>query len=109
VRGSIQVIHNPGAVPDTRFHDSSTDVTVVFEGSYADFQLQQAPLALLSDDRLHNGYILHSVPANISLANLVNPASKSAEFLFLTSLTQNYYESFGPEWTNFIDVVPTWS
>lgn len=103
----MQVIHNPGTIPDARFDDSSTDITVVFEGSYSDLQSQQAQLASLPEGRSHYSYMLHSVPAKTDLGKFVDSLSQHAEFLFLTSLTQNYYESFGSQWEEFVDAIPT--
>lgn len=103
----MQVIHNPGAIPDPQFNDSSTDVTVVFEGSFPDLQSRQAQLASLSEGRSQYSYVVHSVPASTDLGKFVDSLSQHAEFLFLTNLTQNYYESFGSQWDDFIDVMPT--
>jgi hypothetical protein len=106
----IQIIHNPGTIPDARFADNSTDITVVFEDSYHSYKAQQAGLASLPLDRSRYSYVIHSVPKSMSKANLgnfVDKLSLDAEFLFLTGLDQNYYESFGPWWQNFISVMPT--
>jgi hypothetical protein len=104
-----QVIHNPGAIPDARYNDTSTDITVVFEDSYQAYQTKKASLAALPKDRAGYSYMLHSVPtvSEASLRKIVDQLSQRAEFLFLTSLSQDYYESFDPQWANFADVVPT--
>jgi hypothetical protein len=80
---------------------------VVFEGPYSDLQSQQAQLASLSEGRSQYSYMLHSVPASTDLGKFVDSLSQRAEFLFLTGLTQNYYENFGPQWEEFVDVMPT--
>lgn len=103
------MIHNPGAIPDARYNDSNTDITVVFEDSYQAYQTKEASLQALPKDREGYAYMLHSVPtqSESSLKKFVDQLSLRAEFLFLTTLTQNYYESFDPRWANFTDVVPT--
>jgi len=99
------VIHNPGAIPDSRYNDTSTDITVVFEDSYQAYQTKQASLEALPRNRTEYAYMLHSVPT-IS-ADFVDQLSNDAEFLFLTTLSENYYGSFDPQWAEFCDVVPT--
>lgn len=103
----IQVVHNPGTIPDTRFVDPNTDVTVVFEGSYSEYLAQMAELASLAGDRSQYSYLLHSVPINKDLRKYVGSMSQHAQFLFLTSLTEDYYESFGLHWDEVMDVIPT--
>jgi len=104
----IQIIHNPGTIPDSRLSDPSIDITVVFEGPYQDYQPLQAKLASLPDRRSRYSYLIHSIPASISggdMRKLVDRLSQHAEFLFLTDLSQNFYESFGPHWRDFIDAI----
>jgi Spherulation-specific family 4 len=104
-----QVIHNPGTIPDSRYNDTNTDITVVFEDSYPAYQTNQASLAALPEDRSKYSYMINSVPImdTASLQNFVDQLSQHAEFLFLTDNSQNFYESFGTQWANFTNVVPT--
>lgn len=104
-----QVIHNPGAIPDARYNDTNTDITVVFEQSYQEYQTKQTDLAALPKDRKGYAYMVHSVPfqSESSLRKFVNQLSQRAEYLFATTLSQDFYESFDPRWANFTDVVPT--
>jgi hypothetical protein len=93
---------------DPRFTELNTDITVVFEGSEPAFQSQQAALSALQD-RSRYSYVIYSVPSTLNKAVLkttVNQLSQHAEFLFLTDLTQNYYERFGTLWRTLIDVIP---
>ena len=103
----MQVIHNPGTIPDARLDDPSTDITIAFEDSYKAYADQQQTLASLPLDRSRYGFVLHSVPTSINLKGLVDKMSRHAEFLFVTDLNQDYYESFGKDWNSFIDVMPT--
>ncbi|CAK41390.1 uncharacterized protein An12g10430 [Aspergillus niger] len=94
------VIHNPGTIPDSRYENNATDVTVVFESSYQDFHSEKHSLNAMASNRTAYAYMLHSVPDNLSnstLRSFVNQMSRKAEYLFLTTLTEDYYESFDPE------------
>lgn len=104
-----QVIHNPGTIPDAGFTDANTDITVVFEGSYQAYQEQEAALTSLPPGRLQYSYVIHSMPTSMSEADLRNFAytlSAQTGLFFLTDLSQDYYESFGPDWRGFIEVMP---
>jgi len=101
------IVHNPGTVPDARLNDSNTDVTVVFEGSYSSLQLQQEELASLAQSRAQKSYVIHSVPQNIDIRDLVRSLSQEAKSLFVTSLEIGYYESFGPSWKEFVNSMST--
>ncbi|GLA19209.1 hypothetical protein AnigIFM62618_006878 [Aspergillus niger] len=104
------VIHNPGTIPDNRYENNATDVTVVFESSYQDFHSEKHSLNAMASNRTAYAYMLHSVPDNLSnstLRSFVNQMSRKAEYLFLTTLTEDYYESFDPEGETICDVMPT--
>jgi Spherulation-specific family 4 len=112
----IQVIHNPGMIPDARLIDPSIDITVVFEGSYQDYQQDpsskalRTQLASLPYDRSRLSCLMFSVPTGMSQGdrrNLANELSQHAEFLYLTDRNQNYYESLGSHWQDFIAATPT--
>lgn len=111
-----QIIHNPGLIPDARLTDPDVDITVVFEGSYQDYQEDsssralRAQLASLPYDRSGVSCIMFSVRTGMSQGDrrsLADELSQHAEFLYLTDLSQNYYESFGPHWQDFIAAIPT--
>lgn len=103
------MIHNPGTIPDSRYNDTNTDITVVFEDSYSAYQTKWASIAALPKRRSEYSIMIHSVPimSPSNLHQLVNRLSGPAEFLFITENTQDYYESFGSQWANFTNVVPT--
>lgn len=105
-----QIIHNPGTIPDSGLETNSTDITIVFENAYEAYQTKQSALVSLSGGRSRYSYVVHSAPTSMSKSDLrdfVNKMSKTAEFLFVTDLSQDYYSSFGPDWQAFVDVVPT--
>lgn len=106
----MQIIHNPGTIPDARYADQNTDVTVVFEQSYTLYQTKQADLESLTADRIHYSYVVHSLPTSMNEADLrkfSDTLSHHAGYLFLTDLDTDYYESFGPNWSKFVDGMPT--
>ncbi|RAH41110.1 spherulation-specific family 4 protein [Aspergillus brunneoviolaceus CBS 621.78] len=109
LQGERMVIHNPGTIPDSRYNANTTDVTVVFESSYDDYHTQKGKLNALASDRTGYSYMLHSVPemGNSTLRSLVDQLSLKAEYLFLTTLTEDYYESFDPAGPTIIDLMPT--
>ncbi|TID22310.1 putative coatomer subunit alpha [Venturia nashicola] len=109
ILGKKLIIHNPGQVPDNRFSDSNTDTTVVFEETYQSFQPREAELARLSQERSRYGLLIHSLPRAMSkgdLRSLLAKASQKAGYLFVTNLDRNYFESFGPIWSTFINALP---
>lgn len=103
------MIHNPGAIPDSRYRNiDGTDVTVVFEQSYQEYQIKHASLMALPANRTAYSYMVYSVPSmnNGTLRSLVQDLSERAEYLFLTTLSQNFYESFDPQLPTFCAVMP---
>ncbi|PBP24589.1 spherulin 4-like cell surface protein [Diplocarpon rosae] len=109
LQGDKTIIHNPGTVPDARFDDIHTDITVVFEESYAVYGAKLDSLTALSGPRSQYSYLVHSVPANraTDLKRFVRQISERAAYLFVTDNTEALYEAFGPGWAAFTDVVPT--
>jgi hypothetical protein len=103
-----QVIRNPGVIPDTKFSDSNTDISVIFEQSYAEYQTKEAALSTLMDSRSHNCYMIHSLSGmdKGKLKKFVEGLSQRAQYLFVTSNDENYYEKFGSDWADFTGVVP---
>jgi hypothetical protein len=104
LRGDRMTIHNPGTVPDPMFDDPNTDVTVVFEENYNLWDVRQSQIG---DQRSSNALMLHSVPAMTEddLQDFVHMLASKAQYLFLTSNTVDYYESFANDWANFTEAV----
>ncbi|KAL5119597.1 hypothetical protein ACEQ8H_002443 [Pleosporales sp. CAS-2024a] len=108
IQGQKTVVRNPGVIPDPRFSDANTDITVVFEESYTQYAALQLDLAALKDGRAHHCYMVHSVPS-MSLEQLrqfTRDLSKRAQYLFVTNNSDNIYESFGSDWANFTQAMP---
>ncbi|KAI9049444.1 hypothetical protein LZ554_006476 [Drepanopeziza brunnea f. sp. 'monogermtubi'] len=106
LQGDKTIIHNPGTVPDNRFNDPNTDITVVFEESYTAYSTKLSSLAALGGSRSQYCYMVHSAPTT-GLKRFVHKMSERAEYLFVTDNTQDYYESFGADFSHFADVVPS--
>lgn len=105
-----QVVHNPGAVPDSRYL-ASADSTVVFEGTYTSFQERQGA-NLFTDipdsNRTQLCAVIHSVPDTVEgseLRGLVKESRKVVDELYITHLSTDYYASFGSKWTEFVDLM----
>lgn len=103
-----QVIRNPGVIPDARFDDANTDISVVFEQSYNEYQVQESQLSTLSKaNRTQRCYMVHSLNAmdKGKLRDFVYELSKRAKYLFVTNNDEQYYEQFGSDWSDFTDTI----
>lgn len=109
----IQVFHNPGVVPDSRYLPTA-DSTVVFEATYDTFKERKKAKVfktLSSDNRGRLCAIIHSVPDYVhgsKLRKLVKQARKVAEEVYITHLRVDYYAGFGHSWGDFVDLMSAW-
>ncbi|KAE9968422.1 hypothetical protein BLS_005870 [Venturia inaequalis] len=105
--GARTTVHNPGNIPDARYEDNNTDITVVFESSFDDYQNKKTALAALPDARQRYAYMVHSSSlGKTSLHNFINDLSQHADWLFITNSGANYYEKFGSNWKDFVSAIP---
>lgn len=51
--------------------------------------------------------MVHSVPSKTNLQKFIDKISHHAEYLFVSTSNKDYYNSFGPEWQQFVKAVPT--
>jgi len=109
VQGSKMIIRNPGVIPDAGYNDTNTDVVVFFESDYSDYAGHISSLQAQSKDRSKYSIMVNSVPtmSTDGLRSYVSGLSRLAQYLFITDNTQDYYESFGADWSAFTSVVPT--
>ncbi|KAJ5538062.1 hypothetical protein N7494_007541 [Penicillium frequentans] len=104
------VIHNPGAVPDSRYL-SIADSTVVFEETYSTFQERLGANLLTpirGKDRTQRAALIHSVPECMEgseLRQLIKTVRKVADEVFITHLSTDYYAKFGSKWAEFVDLI----
>ncbi|KAJ5930605.1 hypothetical protein N7466_006098 [Penicillium verhagenii] len=105
-----QVVHNPGAVPDSRYL-ATADSTVVFEETYGTFQERHRANMLMplgDKDRSQRAALIHSVPDSVEgseLRHLVKTVRMVADEVFITHLSTDYYASFGSKWAEFVDLI----
>jgi hypothetical protein len=105
-----QVVHNPGAIPDSRYL-ATADSTVVFEAAYSTFQEREGAKLfsnIADSNRTQLCAIVHSVPESVEgkhLRGLVKQVRKVAEEVYITHLSTDYYSSFGAKWTEFVDLM----
>lgn len=73
------------------------------------YQTKVSDLAALKDARSHHCYMVHTLPSmdKNQLRSFVDDLSKQAEYLFVTNNADNVYESFGSDWADFTDAVPS--
>ncbi|GFF37553.1 spherulin-4 [Aspergillus udagawae] len=101
------VVHNPGAIPDSRYL-STADSTVVFEATYDTFQERHGAnlfTAIPDSNRSQLCAVIHSVPESVegsALRGLVKQVRKVADEIFITHLDTDYYASFGRQWPEFV-------
>ncbi|KUJ13690.1 cell surface spherulin 4-like protein, partial [Mollisia scopiformis] len=107
LKGERLVIHNPGTVPDPEFADPGPDITTVVEEGFARYKstlLQERLTKLLRYDRSSCVYMVHSVPER-ELESVVHELRHRGKYLFVTTLSSNYYCSFGTSWERFIQAM----
>ncbi|KAJ5572806.1 hypothetical protein N7450_009790 [Penicillium hetheringtonii] len=100
------IVHNPGAIPDSRYLPSA-DSTVVFEETYNTFQTRNGAnlfTAIPDSNRSQLCAVIHSWKGR-NYAVSVKEARKVADELFITHLSTDYYASFGTQWSEFVDLM----
>jgi hypothetical protein len=78
---------------------------VVYEGPYSGYLAQRAATSALPKYGSAYSYVLHSVPLSNNLHKSVGLMRQHAQFLFLTTLTEDFYESFGSNWEKMLSVM----
>jgi hypothetical protein len=90
--------------------DPTTDYSVVFEGSYKEYNERQSSLTALPLDRKRYSFVVHSIPENLSRADIKKfaaKASRKSDLLSLIDLDANFYERFSTNWATYVDVIPS--
>ncbi|KAH8647894.1 spherulin 4-like cell surface protein [Xylariales sp. PMI_506] len=108
ILGSKTVIHNPGVIPDSRYNDTNLDITVIFEQTYTEWQNKSVSVEALPATRGAYSIMVNSVPTmdNSTMSTYVDELSDLGEYLFITSNTENIYETFATDWLQFIGQAP---
>ncbi|TLD38507.1 cell surface spherulin 4-like protein [Venturia nashicola] len=102
------VVMNPGSIPDSPIL-GTTDRTVVFEEQYQTYINRQAAKALAAlPDRDVLCALMHSIPPDMStqqLKALLGELKELSGCLFLTDLSEGYYNSFSPRLQEYLDAM----
>jgi hypothetical protein len=102
------VIHNPGTPPDAELADSGPDVIITCEEPYHRYcggEVQKR-LKEYHYDRAKSGYMISAVPAN-EISEVVQELCHRGAYLFVTDLVDDFYESFGKSWGDFVAAMDT--
>lgn len=105
------VVHNPGRLPAVRLMASKPDLTVIFEGAY-DYmprkqELSTRPIGSVQK-REDVAMLVHSVPQNLGktgLRKIIDDVRKDVEWLYITDLTERFYEDYGTLLGTWLDVI----
>ena len=99
-------MHNPGAVPAEGLVNSLTDITVVFESPYESFpEVAKENLSKLNGHRSAYSIIVYALSGSVDLSSYVGTLCQSAQYLFVTDLTSDFYAKFSPNWSDFVSAV----
>jgi hypothetical protein len=107
----MQIIHNPGTIPDPRYLPSC-NLTVVFEGAYSTYKssnLRKGISAFQASSKLGRSAtacIIHDLPSTMSSKDedsFVKELRGLAGSIFVTGLSIDYYASFWEGWQGFVD------
>jgi hypothetical protein len=99
---------NPGMIPDGQILQTA-DRTVVFEERYQTYVTLQAAKQLAAlPDRNALVCLMHSIPSDVAVEQLriiVNELRMLAGSIFLTDLSDSYYQQFSPRFQDFVDAM----
>lgn len=99
-------MHNPGTPPDTRLADpapAGPDVIITCEEPYHLYKGEgvQKRLAEYHYEQVRSGYMISAVPGT-QIGPLVGELRERGAYLFVTELVDDFYESFGTSWGDFM-------
>ncbi|KAF2666836.1 hypothetical protein BT63DRAFT_427252 [Microthyrium microscopicum] len=102
------LVMNPGMIPDNQILQTA-DRTVVFEERYQTYvNLQAAKQLAALPDRNALVCLMHSIPADmdkVQIKAIVNELRELAGSIFLTDLSDLYYQQFSPRFQDFVDAM----
>lgn len=108
------VIHNPGRMPNVNLMTPQVDITIVFEGMYADVPEHEELRKRLSKPgeglgrrRENYGSLVYGLPESIGkggLRRLINGLKKDMQYMLVTDLNEGRYEGWGSRWEEFLDL-----
>ncbi|KAI0144684.1 cell surface protein [Pestalotiopsis sp. NC0098] len=105
--GERTVVHNPGTPPEGDLSlFGYPDLVCISEEPHQLFAGEgvQKRLAELPLDRARSIYQLSGIPRQ-QIRDVVHELCKRGQYVFATDLQDDFYESFGPSWEDFISAV----
>lgn len=100
----LQVVHNPGTPPDSGLAGADmADVIITCEEPYERYASDQVRDRLREYfvDRTRAGHQISNVPLD-RIYDVTKQLRHEVGFVFATSLSQDFYESFGECWQQFV-------
>jgi hypothetical protein len=99
----MKVVHNPGTAVSAELATPGPEITVVVETAYREFVTEdyQNWLSTSPYKRSRTAYMVHSVPQE-NVKALTRRLRERAEYLFLTSVSRDFYGSFSESWPEFV-------
>jgi Spherulation-specific family 4 len=98
-----QVIHNPGTPPDAGLADPGPDIIITCEEPYDRYQGKEVQQRLKEYhyDQARSGYMISAVTKE-EIRGFVHELRHRGAYLFVTDLVNDFYESFGDSWYDFV-------
>ncbi|KAI8942631.1 hypothetical protein NX059_000685 [Plenodomus lindquistii] len=109
--GSTLVVHNPGRIPDASVMGSMPNLTIIFEGAYADMPRKKdltTKLDGLRQNRDDLAMLVHSTPQDLGrtgLRRIVDDIRRDVEWLYITDLTEKVYEGYGTLLMEWLEII----
>ncbi|ETS77282.1 hypothetical protein PFICI_11156 [Pestalotiopsis fici W106-1] len=105
--GDRTVVHNPGTPPEGDLSSfGNPDLVCISEEPHQLYigEGVQKRLAELPLDRARSIYQISGIPRE-KIRDAVHELCKRGQYVFATDLVDDFYESFGPSWQDFISAV----
>ncbi|KAF2126990.1 cell surface protein [Dothidotthia symphoricarpi CBS 119687] len=103
------IFHNPGTPPDSELASPAiVDVIITCEEPYQRYSGEQVQTRLREYfvDRTRSGYQISDVSRNV-IRKVVGELRHKGAYIFATSLVEDFYESFGECWREFVSAMDT--
>jgi hypothetical protein len=103
----LQVVHNPGTPPDAGLASPAiVDMIVLCEEPFERYTSEEVQQRLgdYFFDRSRSGYQISNIP-KAQIKEATRELRQKGAFVFATSLVDDFYESFGECWKNFVEAM----
>lgn len=97
-------MHNPGTAVHAGLAEPGPDLTTIIEEAWPSYQTKEYQdwLATSPYDRTRTCAMMNAVPKD-DVPEVTRMMRDRADFLFVTDLEENFYESFGASWDSFVE------